>query len=44
MSKFIGIKLVHTVLKEKKENDFCKLVFEYASSATKNSSIFIKYS
>jgi hypothetical protein len=44
MSKFIGIKLVHTVLKEKKENEFCKLVFEYASSATKNSSIFIKYS
>lgn len=44
MSKFIGLDLVHTVLKEKKQDEFCKLVFEYASSATKNSSIFIKYS
>jgi hypothetical protein len=44
MSKFIGLDLVYTVLKEKKQDDFCKLVFEYASSATKNSSIFIKYS
>ena len=44
MSKFIGMELVYTVLKEKKQDDFCKLVFEYASSATKNSSIFIKYS
>jgi hypothetical protein len=44
MSKFIGIHLVYTVLKEGKQRDFCKLVFEYASSSTKNSSIFIKYS
>jgi hypothetical protein len=44
MSKYIGLNLVHTVLKEGKENDFCKYIFEYASSATKNSSIFIKYS
>lgn len=44
MSKFLGMELVYTVLDEKKANDFCKLVFEYASSATKNSSIFIKYS
>lgn len=44
MSKYIGISLVYTILKEGKQNDFCKYIFEYASSATKNSSIFIKYS
>lgn len=44
MSKFLGLSLIYTVLNEKKQDDFCKYVFEYASSATKNSSIFIKYS
>ena len=44
MSKYIGIALVHTALKEGKQNELCKYIFEYASSATKNSSIFIKYS
>jgi hypothetical protein len=32
------------LLKEGKENDVVKWLFEYGSSATKNSSIFIKYS
>lgn len=44
MSKYIGIHLVYTVLKEKKMDDLCAYIFQYASSATKNSSIFIKYS
>ena len=44
MSKYIGIDLVHTVIKEKKMDELCKFIYEYASSATKNSSIFIKYS
>ena len=44
MSKYIGIDLVYTLLKEKKQDALCKYIYEYASSATKNSSIFIKYS
>jgi len=44
MSKYIGIDLVYTMIKEKKADDVCKYIFQYASSATKNSSIFIKYS
>ncbi len=44
MSKYIGVDLVYTVINEKKQDDLCKYIFEYASSATKNSSIFIKYS
>jgi hypothetical protein len=44
MSKYIGIHLIYTLIKEKKADEFCKQVFAYASSATKNSSIFIKYS
>ena len=44
MSKFLGMHLVYTVMNENKADEFSKLVFEYASSATKNSSIFIKYS
>jgi hypothetical protein len=44
MSKYIGLHLVYTVLKEKKMDDLCAYIFQYASSATKNSSIFIKYS
>lgn len=44
MSKYIGIDLIYTVIKEKKQDALCKYIYEYASSATKNSSIFIKYS
>ena len=44
MSKYIGIMLVDTVIKKKKMNDLCSFIFQYASSATKNSCIFIKYS
>lgn len=44
MSKYIGIDLVYTVLKEGKMDSLCSYMFQYASSATKNSSIFIKYS
>lgn len=44
MSKYIGIVLVYTVLKEKKMSNLCAYMIQYASSATKNSSIFIKYS
>lgn len=44
MSKYIGIMLVNTVLNEKKMDELCSYIFQYASSATKNSCIFIKYS
>ncbi len=44
MSKYIGVDYVYTILKEKKENAVTKWLFGYGSSATKNSSIFIKYS
>ena len=44
MSKYIGLDLVYTVQKSGKMNDLCSFIFQYASSATKNSCIFIKYS
>jgi hypothetical protein len=44
MSKYIGVNLVYTMIKQKKIGDLCSYMFQYASSATKNSSIFIKYS
>lgn len=44
MSKYIGLDFVYTIIKEKKENAVARWLFEYGSSATKNSSIFIKYS
>jgi hypothetical protein len=44
MSKFLGVHYVYTILKEKKENEVVKWMYSYASSATTNSSIFIKYS
>lgn len=44
MSKYIGIDLVYTMIQNKKIDALCSYMFQYASSATKNSSIFIKYS
>jgi hypothetical protein len=44
MSKYIGVMLVNTVINEGKMNDLSSYIFQYASSATKNSCIFIKYS
>jgi hypothetical protein len=44
MSKFLGVHYVYTIVNEKKQNDVVKWMYSYASSATKNSSIFIKYS
>lgn len=44
MSKFLGVHYVYTILNSGKENDVVKWLFEYGSSATQNSSIFIKYS
>jgi hypothetical protein len=44
MSKYIGVMLVNTVIQEKKINDLSSYIFQYASSATKNSCVFIKYS
>jgi hypothetical protein len=44
MSKFLGVHYVYTIIKEKKQNDVVKWMYSYASSATSNSSIFIKYS
>jgi hypothetical protein len=44
MSKYIGVMLVDAVMKEGKMDDLSSYIFQYASSATKNSCIFIKYS
>lgn len=44
MSKYLGVDYVYTITKENKQNEVVKWLFEYGSSATKNSSIFIKYS
>lgn len=44
MSKYIGIDLIYTVQKAGKMDELCSYIFQYASSATKNSCIFIKYS
>jgi hypothetical protein len=44
MSKYIGVMLVNTVMNENKMNELSSYIFQYASSATKNSCIFIKYS
>lgn len=44
MSKFLGVHYVYTILESKKEKEVIKWMYQYASSATKNSSIFIKYS
>lgn len=44
MSKFLGVHYVYTILNSGKQEDVVKWLYEYGSSATKNSSIFIKYS
>jgi hypothetical protein len=44
MSKYIGIMLVDRVMKAGKIDDLCAYIFQYASSATENSCIFIKFS
>ena len=44
MSKYLGVDYVYTILKENKQSQVVIWLFEYGSSATKNSSIFIKYS
>lgn len=44
MSKYLGVDYVYTIKHEKKIEDVTKWLFEYGSSSTKNSSIFVKYS
>lgn len=44
MSKYIGVMLVDRVIKSGKMDELCAYIFQYASSATKNSCVFIKYS
>lgn len=44
MSKYLGVHYTYTIIKAKKQEDVVKWIYQYASSATKNSSIFIKYS
>jgi hypothetical protein len=43
MSKYLSVYFVYTLMKKKKIDEVTKKAFEYGSSATKNSSIFIKY-
>lgn len=44
LTKFIGVNYCYTIMKNKKENEVIKWLYQYASSQTKNSCIFIKYS
>lgn len=44
MSKYLGVAYCYAVKKAKKEDEVTKWLYGYGSSATKNSSIFIKYS
>ncbi|NBW34152.1 MAG: hypothetical protein EBR30_03875 [Cytophagia bacterium] len=44
MSKYLGVHYVYTIMDQKKQEEVVKYIYQYASSATKNSSIFIKYS
>ena len=44
MSKYLGVAFCYGIKKAKKEDAVTKWLFGYGSSATKNSSIFIKYS
>jgi hypothetical protein len=44
MSKYIGIMFVDRVMAAGKIDELCAYIFQYASSATKNSCVFIKFS
>jgi hypothetical protein len=44
LTKFIGINYCYTIMKNKKQDEVIKWLYQYGSSQTKNSSIFIKYS
>lgn len=44
MSKYLGVHYTYSVIKSGKQDSVAGWIYGYASSATKNSSIFIKYS
>lgn len=44
MSKYLSVSFCYGIKKKKKEDDVTKWLFNYGSSASQNSSIFIKYS
>lgn len=44
MSKYLGVAYCYAIKKANKEDEVTKWLYGYGSSATKNSSIFIKYS
>lgn len=44
MSKYLGVSYCYAIAKAKKTNEVINWLYGYGSSATKNSSIFIKYS
>lgn len=44
MSKYLGVSYCYAIAKAKKADQVTKWLYGYGSSATKNSSIFIKYS
>lgn len=44
MSKYLGVSYCYAIAKARKTNEVTKWLYGYGSSATKNSSIFIKYS
>ena len=44
MSKYLGLSFCYGIKKKKKEDQVTKWLFKYGSSASSNSSIFIKYS
>jgi hypothetical protein len=44
LTKFIGVNYCYTIMKNNKSNEVTRWIYEYGSSQTKNSCIFIKYS
>ena len=43
MSKYLGVYYVHTIIKSGKKDKVASRIYQYASSATENSSAYVKY-
>jgi len=43
MSKYLGVYYVHTIIKSGKKDKVASMIYRYASSATANSSVYVKY-
>ena len=43
MSKYLGVYYAHTIISSRKQNKVSSKIYQYASSATASSSVFVKY-